>query len=153
MSIAEKLKSLGVELPQPVKPVANYVPWVKSGNLVFISGQLPLVHGKIGCTGHLGNNASIEQGAAEARQCAINLIAQMRDACDGDLNKVKRIVKITGFVASTTGFADHASVMNGASNFFVDVFGEIGRHARSSVGMASLPLNTLVEIEAIIEVA
>ena len=153
MSIAEKLKSLGVELPQPVKPVANYVPWVKSGNLVFISGQLPLVHGKIGCTGHLGNNASIEQGAAEARQCAINLIAQMRDACDGDLNKVKRIVKITGFVASTTSFADHASVMNGASNFFVDVFGEIGRHARSSVGMASLPLNTLVEIEAIIEVA
>lgn len=153
MSIAEKLKSLGVELPQPVKPVANYVPWVKSGNLVFISGQLPLVHGKIGCTGHLGSNASIEQGAAEARQCAINLIAQMRDACDGDLNKVKRIVKITGFVASTTSFADHASVMNGASNFFVDVFGEIGRHARSSVGMASLPLNTLVEIEAIIEVA
>ena len=153
MSIAEKLKSLGVELPQPVKPVANYVPWVKSGNLVFISGQLPLVHGKIGCTGHLGNNASIEQGAAEARQCAINLIVQMRDACDGDLNKVKRIVKITGFVASTTSFADHASVMNGASNFFVDVFGEIGRHARSSVGMASLPLNTLVEIEAIIEVA
>ena len=153
MNIDEKLKSLGIELPTPVKPVANYLPWVKSGNLVFLSGQLPFLNGKINLKGQVGAEVSPEAAAAEARQCAINLITQMRDACDGDLSKVKRIVKITGFVASPAHFADHALVMNGASNFLVEVFGEAGRHARSSVGVASLPMNVPVEIEAIIEVA
>ena len=153
MSIAAKLKSLGIELPTPAKPVANYVPWVKSGNLIFLSGQLPILNGKLSHVGQVGQTASVEIAAGEARQCAINLLTQMREACDGDLNLVKRIVKITGFVACTPLFTDHASVMNGASNFFVEVFGEIGRHARSSVGMTSLPLNAVVEIEAIIEVA
>ncbi len=152
MSIEGKLKSLGIELPTPAKPVANYVPWVKSGNLVFLSGQLPFVNGKLNHTGHVGAVIAVDVAAGEARQCAINLIAQMRDACGGDLSKVKRIVKITGFVACTAQFTDHASIVNGASNFLVEVFGEIGRHARSSVGMASLPLNAVVEIEAIIEV-
>lgn len=153
MSIESKLKSLGIELPTPAKPVANYVPWVMSGNLVFVSGQLPFAGGKLNHTGHVGAQITIEVAAAEARQCAINLITQMRDACDGDLNKVKRIVKITGFVACPPQFTDHALVMNGASNLFVEVFGEIGRHARSSVGMASLPMGAVIEIEAIIEVA
>lgn len=153
MSIEGKLKSLGIELPTPAKPVANYVPWVKSGNLVFLSGQLPFVNSKLNHTGHVGEDATMEIAAKEARQCAINLITQMRDACDGDLSKVMRIVKITGFVACTPNFTDHASIVNGASNFFVDVFGKIGRHARSSVGMASLPMGALVEIEAIVEVA
>ena len=153
MRVEDKLKSLGIELPTPAKPVANYVPWVKSGNLVFLSGQLPFVNGKLSHTGHLGAETNVELASGEARQCAINLITQMRDACDGDLNKVKRVVKITGFVACTPHFTDHAPVMNGASNLFVDVFGEIGRHARSSVGMASLPMGAVIEIEAIIEVA
>ncbi len=153
MSTEGKLKSLGIELPTPAKPVANYVPWVKSGNLVFLSGQLPFVNGKLNHTGHVGAEITVDMAGAEARQCAINLITQMRDACDGDLDRVKRIVKITGFVACSPQFADHASVMNGASNFFVEVFGEIGRHARSSVGMTSLPMGAAVEIEAVVEVA
>ena len=153
MRVEDKLKSLGIELPTPAKPVANYVPWVKSGNLVFLSGQLPFVNGKLSHLGHVGGGISVEVAASEARQCAVNLITQMRDACDGDLNKVKRVVKITGFVACTPQFTDHAPVMNGASNLFVEVFGEIGRHARSSVGMASLPMGAVIEIEAIIEVA
>ena len=153
MSIDSKLKSLGIELPSPVKPVANYVPWVKSGKLVFLSGQLPFLNGKLNHTGHVGANISVDVAVTEARQCAINLITQMRDACDGDLNLVRRIVKITGFVACPPQFIDHAPVMNGASNLFVEVFGEIGRHARSSVGMASLPMGAAIEIEAIIEVA
>ena len=116
-------------------------------------GLSNILNGKLNHTGQVGASISVDSAASEARQCAINLLTQMREACTGDLNKVKRIVKITGFVACTPQFTDHATVMNGASNFFVEVFGEIGRHARSSVGMTSLPLNAVVEIEAIIEVA
>jgi enamine deaminase RidA (YjgF/YER057c/UK114 family) len=118
-TIDQKLKALGITLPAPVKPVANYVPWVKSGNLIFISGQLPLKDGKAGHPGQLGVNVSTEQGASEATQCAINIIAHLRDACGGDLSRVKQIVKITGFVASTAEYKDHPKVVNGASDLMV----------------------------------
>ncbi len=143
--IDDKLKVLGIILPAPVKPVANYVPWVISGKLVFVSGQLPMLDGKL--VAGLG----LDTQAQAARQCAINIIAHLRDACDGDLTRVKRIVKLTGFVACPPDFKDHPKVINGASDLMVEIFGDVGRHARAAVGVASLPLGALVEIEAIAE--
>lgn len=150
-SIDENLKALGIVLPTPMKPVANYVPWVKSGNMVYISGQGAVVDGKVQFPGKLGDTVSLEQGALSARLTGINILAQMREAADGDLSKVKRIVKLVGFVACTPEFTDQPKVINGASDLMVEVFGEKGRHARSAVGVPSLPLNFSVEIEAIIE--
>lgn len=144
--IDDKLKVLGIILPAPVKPVANYVPWVLSGNLIFVSGQLPMLDGKILDAGQ-DRDAQIQA----ARQCAINIIAHLRDACAGDLTRIKRIVKLTGFVASASDFTDHPKVLNGASDLMVEIFGEIGRHARAAVGVSSLPLGASVEIEAIAE--
>jgi enamine deaminase RidA (YjgF/YER057c/UK114 family) len=148
--INEKLKSLGITLPEPVKPVANYVPWVKAGNLVFISGQLPMQNGKLLATGQV---ESLETATTAARECAINLIAHMRDAAGGNLEKIHRIVQLRGFISAPPSFTDHAKVMNGASDLMVDVFGEAGRHARTTVGVPSLPLGATVEIEAIVELA
>ncbi len=153
MSPAEKLESLGIVLPVPAKPIANYVPWVKSGSLIFVSGQLPFVNGKINHPGLAGTDVSIVDAASQARQSAINIIAHLRDACEGDLNRVHRIIKLTGFVASKSNFTDHPKIINGASDFLVEIFGDKGRHARSAVGVASLPLSACVEIEAIAEVA
>lgn len=153
MSIEAKLKSLGIELPNPAKPVANYVPWVKSGNLVFIAGQGAMLDGKFQFLGQLGDNISVADGAAAARLCAINIIAQLREACGGNLEQVKQIVKLVGFVSCTPDFIDHPKVVNGASDLMVEVFGNKGRHARSAVGAPSLPMNLSVEIEAIIEIA
>jgi enamine deaminase RidA (YjgF/YER057c/UK114 family) len=150
-SIDEKLKSLGIVLPTPMKPVANYVPWVKSGNMVYISGQGAVVNGKVQFPGKLGDTVSLEDGAKSARLTGINILAQLREAADGDLSKVKRIVKLVGFVACTPEFTDQPKVINGASDLMVEVFGEKGRHARSAVGVPSLPLNFSVEIEAIAE--
>ncbi len=150
-SIDEKLKTLGIVLPTPMKPVANYVPWVKSGNMVYISGQGAVVEGKVQYPGKLGDTVSLEEGAQSAKFTCINVLAQLREAADGDLSKVKRIVKLVGFVASTPEFADHPKVINGASDLMVEVFGEKGRHARSAVGVPSLPMNLSVEIEAIVE--
>jgi enamine deaminase RidA (YjgF/YER057c/UK114 family) len=150
-SIDENLKALGIVLPTPMKPVANYVPWVKSGNMVYISGQGAVVEGKVLFSGKLGDTVSLEDGAKSARLTGINLLAQLREAADGDLSKVKRIVKLVGFVACTAEFADQPKVINGASDLMVEVFGEKGRHARSAVGVPSLPLNFSVEIEAIVE--
>jgi enamine deaminase RidA (YjgF/YER057c/UK114 family) len=150
-SIDEKLKSLGIVLPTPMKPVANYVPWVKSGNMVYISGQGAVVDGKVQFPGKLGDTVSLEDGVKSARLTGINILAQLREAADGDLSKVKRIVKLVGFVACTPEFTDQPKVINGASDLMVEVFGEKGRHARSAVGVPSLPLNFSVEIEAIAE--
>lgn len=150
-SIDENLQALGIVLPTPMKPVANYVPWVKSGNMVYISGQGAVVDGKVQFPGKLGDTVSLEQGALSARLTAINILAQLREAVDGDLSKVKRIVKLVGFVACTPAFTDQPKVINGASDLMVEVFGEKGRHARSAVGVPSLPLNFSVEIEAIVE--
>jgi enamine deaminase RidA (YjgF/YER057c/UK114 family) len=147
----ERLAALGVTLPTPAKPVANYVGWIQTGNLVFTAGQLPFDNGKLTQTGILGRDVEKDAGKIAARQAAINVIAQIKDACGGDLSLVKRIVKLTGFVACTANFTDQPFVVNGASDLMVEVFGEAGRHARSAVGVAALPLNACVEIEAIIE--
>ena len=153
MTPEDQLKTLGITVPIPAKPVANYVGWVQTGNLVFTAGQIPYDNGKLTQTGVLGRDVTKEQGQAAARQAAINVIAQIKDACGGDLSRVRRIVKLTGFVACSHDFTDHPFVVNGASNLMVDVFGDAGRHARSAVGVPSLPLNACVEVEAIVEIA
>ncbi|MBI3446753.1 MAG: RidA family protein [Magnetospirillum sp.] len=150
-SIATRLKQLGIELPVPPAAVANYVPFVVSGNLVFVSGQLPLEGGKIVVTGKLGDGVAIEDGVRAARLCAINLLAQAQAAAGGDLQRVKRLIRLSAFVASTPGFIDQPKVVNGASDLMVDVLGDAGRHARAAVGVASLPLDAAVEIEGIFE--
>lgn len=150
-SIEEKLKNLGIVLPTPMKPVGNYVPWVKSGNMVYISGQGAVVEGKVQYPGKLGDTVSLDEGTQSARLTGINVLAQLREASDGDLSKVKRIVKLVGFVACTPEFTDQPKVINGASDLMAEVFGERGRHARSAVGVPSLPMNLSVEIEAIVE--
>lgn len=150
--IDKRLAELGLNLPVPAKPVANYVPWVRTGNLVFISGQVPVENGKATYTGQLGDTVSLEDGAKSARLCAINLIAQLKDACGGDLDRVKRVVKLVGFVNATPSFTDHPKVINGASDVMVEVFGDKGRHARSAVACPSLPLGVATEVEAIVEV-
>jgi enamine deaminase RidA (YjgF/YER057c/UK114 family) len=149
----ERLAALGITLPTPAKPVANYVGWAKTGNLIFTAGQVPFDNGKIVNPGILGGTVDKDAGKAAARQAAINVIAQLKDACGGDLSRVKRVVKLTGFVACTSSFIDHPFVVNGASDLMVEVFGDAGRHARSAVGLSSLPLNACVEIEAVVEIA
>ncbi len=148
--IATKLRELGLELPLAAKPVANYVPWVRSGNLVFIAGQLPLKAGKLE---HVGGLRSAQEGAQAARHCGLNILSQLREACAGDLDRVVRIVKIVGFVNCANAEVNIPEVVNGASDLMVEVFGEKGKHARSSVGVANLPLNASVEVEAIVEIA
>lgn len=149
-AIDEKLKELGIVLPKPTIPVANYVPWVKTGKLVFIAGQIPMLDGKLQ---HSGRVKSDVEGAKAARVCGINVLAQLREACAGDLSKVVRIVKLVGFVDATGGACNIPAVVNGASDLMVEVFGEAGKHARSSVGVAALPLGAAVEVEAVVEIA
>jgi enamine deaminase RidA (YjgF/YER057c/UK114 family) len=150
--IDKKLRELGIVLPTPSKPVANYVPWVKTGNLVFISGQGAVRDGKIEFVGKVGDSLSLEDAIASARLTAINVIAQLRDACGGDLDRVKRIVKLLGFVNCTPTFGEQPKVINGASDLMVEVFGDKGRHARSAVGAPALPFGLSVEVEAIAEI-
>ncbi len=145
-----RLAELGLTLPQVVPPLAAYVPAVQSGNHVYVSGQLPMVDGKLPYTGKVGAEVSPEQGADLARICALNALAAI-DALVG-LGRVVKIVKVTGFVASAPGFTAQPLVINGASNLFGDVLGEQGRHARSAVGVAELPLGAPVEVEVIVEV-
>lgn len=150
--IEQRLKKLGIPLPAPNAPVANYVPYVFSGPLLFISGQISnspqgIVKGK------LGGTLTLEEGVAAARLCAINLIAQMNAALQGDLDRVARIVKLGGFVNCVPEFEDQPIVVNGASDLMVAVFGEAGRHARAAVGAPSLPMGAAVEIDAVVEVA
>jgi enamine deaminase RidA (YjgF/YER057c/UK114 family) len=150
-TIEARLAELGVTLPAAAAPAANYVPFVTSGNLLLTSGQLPLMDGKLAVTGLLGRNADVAQGKDAAKYCAINILAQAKAAL-GDLEKIKRIVKITVFVASDPSFTEQHLVANGASDFLVAAIGERAKHARAAVGVASLPLNAAVEIEAIIEI-
>jgi enamine deaminase RidA (YjgF/YER057c/UK114 family) len=144
---------MGLTLPKPVAPIANYVPWVKSGALLFVSGQLPVGANGLESAGTVGKTVSIEDGKRAARLAAINVVAQAAAALDGDLDRVKRVVKVTGFVNSGEGFAQHPDVVNGASDLFVEVFGDAGRHARAAVGSSSLPRNASVEVEAVFEIA
>lgn len=150
--IDSRLQELGIDVPQAAAPVANYVGWVRTGNLVVISGQLPLKDGKVSTTGLLGRDVSVEDAVVAARQSGINIIAQLRAACGGDLDKVVRIVRLGGFVACTPDFTDHPKVINGASDLMVEVFGDAGRHARAAVGCPSLPLNAAVEVDALVEI-
>jgi enamine deaminase RidA (YjgF/YER057c/UK114 family) len=147
----ERLQELGVSLPSPAVPVAAYVPCVRTGNLVYVSGQVPVVDGKPSHLGHLGDEVDLEDGRAAARTCAVNVLAALKAEL-GELSRVRRVVKVTGFVASTPGFPDHPKVVNAASELFGDAFGDAGRHARAAVGVAALPLGVPVEVEAIVEV-
>ena len=152
LRIDERLRELAIELPQASKPGANYVPWVRSGSLVFLTGQLSQWNGERRFIGKLGREFGVEEGKAAARLCALNLIAHARDAVGGGLDRVARIVRIAGFVNSTPDFVHQSQVLNGASDLFVDVFGDAGRHARMAVGVAALPYDVAVEVEAVLEV-
>lgn len=149
--IDARLKDLGIDLPTPAAPVANYVPYVISGNLVFISGQVSI--GPDGLiTGKLGADMDLDGGVAAAHACGVNLIAQLKAACDGDLNRVRRVVKLGGFVNSTPDFTDQPKVINGTSDLMVDIFGDAGRHARAAVGAPSLPMSAAVEVDGVFEI-
>jgi enamine deaminase RidA (YjgF/YER057c/UK114 family) len=150
--IDKRLAELGIVLPKPAQPVATYVPWVRTGNLVYISGQGAMKDGKLQYTGRVGDTVSIEDAVASARLTGINIISHLRDACGGDLDRVKRIVKLLGLVNCSPAFGDHPKVINGASDLMVEVFGDKGRHARSAVGAPSLPFGLSVEVEAIAEI-
>lgn len=147
MDIRTRLAEAGIVLPPAAKAVANYVPVVVAGGMAVVSGQLPLVDGRLAATGRLGADVTAEQGLAAARACLINLLAQLDAHVEGGLEAVARVVRLGGFIAASPDFADHAKVMNGASDLAVELFGEAGRHARSTVGVASLPLNAAVEVE------
>jgi enamine deaminase RidA (YjgF/YER057c/UK114 family) len=152
-TIEKKLAEHGIVLPEPTSPVANYVPFVRSGNLLFVSGQVCFnPEGKLIAKGKLGANVTPEQGNTAARGCAVNLLAQVKAAI-GDLDKVVRVVRLGGFINSAPDFIDGPKVLNGASDLMVAVFGDKGRHARTTVGVASLPADAAVEVEGIFEVA
>lgn len=151
MSIEKKLKELGYELPKAAAPAANYVPYVVSGNMLFVAGQIPFLNGEKMHLGRLGENLSIEQGAEAARACALNILAQANAAAGGDWSRIKRCVKLGAFVNCTPDFTDHPKVVNGASDLVVAAMGEAGKHARFAVGAPSLPLGVAVEIDAIFE--
>jgi len=148
-----KLTALGIVLPTPLSPVANYVGFVRTGVLLFVSGQICFgADGKLVAKGKLGDTVSIEDGQKAARACAVNLLAQVKAAL-GDLDNVVRVVRLGGFINSAPGFVDGPKVMNGASDLMVDVFGDKGRHARTTVGVAALPVDAAVEVEGLFEVA
>lgn len=151
--VEARLAELGIVLPTPPRPVANYVPYVLTGDLLVVSGQIPMQDGALAFAGKLGETVSIEQGQAAARLCLVNLLAQARAACDGDLDRVAQVVRLGGFIAAGPAFTQHPAVMNGASDLAVAVFGEAGRHARSTVGVPSLPLDAAVEIEGLLRIA
>jgi len=152
-SIEGRLAELGIALPEAPAPAANYVPFVVSGTLVFVSGQIPVWEGELRYTGRVGDDLSVDTGYQAARTCGLNLLAQARAACDGDLNRVRRVVKLGGFVACAPDFTDHPQVINGASDLMVEVFGDVGRHARFAVGAPALPLGVAVEVDGVFEIA
>ena len=152
-TIEQRLAELGIELPQASAPAANYVPFVVSGNLVFVAGQVPMWNGEIRHRGRLGDDFTIDDGYQAARLCALNVIAQVKAACGGDLDRVVRCVKLGGFINSAPAFTDQPKVMNGASDLIVEVFGDKGHHARFAVGAPTLPLGVSVEVDAIFEIA
>jgi enamine deaminase RidA (YjgF/YER057c/UK114 family) len=149
-AIEDRLNALGLSLPLAAAPAANYLPFSRHGDLIFISGQLCIGPQGLTIKGKLGDNVALADGQDAARLCALKILAQAKAALDGDLERIRQINRITGFVASAPGFTDQHLVINGASDLLVDVLGERGRHSRAAVGMASLPLNAAVEIDAII---
>mgnify|MGYP001162595136 FL=1 len=151
--VEQRLGKTGVVIPDAPSPAANYLPFTRTGNLVFVSGQVPFVDGKLKITGTVGVNASVEDAQGQAKICAINLLAQLKVACDGDLDRVVRVVKLGAFVASADNFFNQPIVANAASDLMVEAFGEAGRHARFAVGTNALPLNCLVEIDGVFEIS
>ena len=152
MNLAEdNLKRLGITLPSAPSPAANYVPVRRQGNQIYISGQVPVENGKDKFTGKLGSTYTVEEGQAAARLCAINILAQLKQALNGDLSQVVGVIRLGGFVNAEPDFTDHPKVINGASDLMVEVFGQSGRHARTAVGVYSLPRNVPVEVDAIVE--
>jgi len=151
-TVDARLKDLGIELPKPSTPAANYIPYTVVGSTVFVSGQVCVWNGEITCRGRLGEDVSTEDGYQAARVCGLNLIAQLREACGGDLDRVVRVAKLGGFVNSATDFTDQPEVINGASDLMVEVFGDAGKHARFAVGAPSLPRGVAVEVDGIFEI-
>ncbi|MEI8395319.1 MAG: RidA family protein [Rhodospirillaceae bacterium] len=151
-NIQERLAELGIELPRAPSAAAAYVPYTRAGDLLFVAGQLPVHLGELHYVGRIGEQYSIEEGQAAARQCGVNLIAQVADALNGDLERLVRVVKLGGFVNTIPEFRDHPKILNGASELMIQVFGNIGRHARFAVGVNSLPFGVCVEIDGIFQV-
>jgi len=152
-TIDARLKQLGIELPKAAAPAGNYVPFVVAGKLVFTAGQVPVWNGEVRFKGRLGDGMSLEDGYQAARLCGLNLIAQAKAAAGGDLDRIKRVVKLGGFVSCAPGFTDQPKVVNGASDLMAEVFGEMGKHARFAVGAPDLPLGVAVEVDGIFELA
>lgn len=152
-TVESRLHELGIALPEAPVPVAAYVPAVRTGNLLFISGQVTLDNGQLAYQGKVGADFSVAEGQAAARLCALNILAQAKAALEGDLDRVVRVVKLQGFVNCPADFTDHPKVINGASELMLAVFGEAGKHARFALGAASLPMNCACEIDAVLEVA
>ena len=153
MSVIDaRLKELGVTLPLPPKPVASYVPYTRSGNIVFVSGQVPIADGALKYVGKLGVDFSIEMGQAAAQLCAINILSVLKLACEGDLDRVVQCLKVNVFINATPDYDKHPEVANGASDLFAAVFGDAGKHARAAVGTGSLPRGVAVEVDAIFEI-
>jgi enamine deaminase RidA (YjgF/YER057c/UK114 family) len=148
--IEARLAELGIELPEAATPAANYVPYVFSGDNIWISGQVPVWNGDLRFIGDIDGAVSVDEGVAAARTCALNILAQAKAAL-GDLDRITRIVKLVGFVNAAPGFINHPKVINGASDLMVEIFGDVGKHARSAVGAGGLPFNVAVEVEAVIE--
>lgn len=151
--IETRLAELGITLPRPMPPIANYVPYVQTGNLVVVSGQVPAVDGKIAIIGKVSWSVSVDQAKEAARLCFINVLVHLKAACNGDLDRVRRVVRLGGFVAAPSDFTQHAMVMNGASDLAVAVFGDSGRHARTTIGVPSLPADAPVEVEGLFEIS
>jgi len=151
-NVEARLREMGITLPVPAAPIANYIPFSITGNLLVVSGQIPLVEGRIAFTGKVGESVSVEDAVAAARVCFINLVAQAKAAA-GDLDRVARVLRLGGFIAAPASFTQHAVVMNGASDLAVALFGEAGRHARTTIGVPSLPGDAAVEVEGMFELA
>ena len=151
--IDARLAELGLTLPTAMPPIANYVPFNRSGSIVVVSGQVPALDGKIAVTGKVTEGVTIEQGKEAAKLCFLNVLTHLRTACDGDLDRVVKVIRLGGFVAAPPAFTQHALVMNGASDLAVAVFGDAGRHARTTIGVPSLPADAAVEVEGMFEIA
>ncbi|MBY0355888.1 MAG: RidA family protein [Rickettsiales bacterium] len=151
-NVYQKLEALGLSLPQVSAPAANYIPCAISGSMVFLSGTLPIVDGKPAFIGKLGENFTIEQGQETARCCVLNLLAHLHHALDGDLSRVKRVIRLGVFVNATPDFTEHPKVANGASDLMMELFGDAGRHARFAVGVSGLPFGVAVEVDATFEI-
>ena len=152
-TVEQRLTDMGIELPKPAAPAANYIPFVTTGNMIFVSGQITMLDGELQYLGKVGDTLSADDGYKAARICAINLIAQVKEACFGDLDRVTQVIKLGGFVNCTPDFTDQPKVINGASDLIAEAFGDAGNHARFAVGASSLPLGVAVEVDGIFEIA